>query len=126
MALFKETKKETYAKQRLVSQGAGITLVSGCGEYTATFECATRIASVLGGRDLQELGDGVLERIPFYRIPIESFQTAAQKLSKRFSIALVDLSCASKTTQFILVWKIASSAIEPVTDKKAVLSLDDF
>lgn len=94
---------------KAASQGAGITLLCGCGEFTATFESATRCAEVLGNRELRDAGDGFIEIIPIYKIPLEEIHLALGKLSARFSVALIDLVCDKNTSRFVLVWKIIPS-----------------
>jgi len=102
-----ELKRQGYRLQRVASHGATITLVAGYGYYSALFECANYIAGVLGTRDLQDIGDGLLEVIPHYRIPTEDLFEALTKLSKKFSIALVEYNCAGKNGgQFIGIWRI--------------------
>lgn len=116
---------------RQASQGAGITLVSGCGEYQASFECASRIASILGTRRLQETADGIYESAPVYKIPVEEMFSVCGELSKKFSIALIDLVLDKNSTRFVLVWKINSKSsepdvVEPPEPVKPTFSLDEF
>lgn len=107
MSALLDTRKASYQQQRAASQGAGITLVVGCGQFVATFECATRCAEVLGSRTLEDAGDGIFEVIPIYKIPLEDISLALAKLSARFSVALVDVACDGKSNlRFVLVWKI--------------------
>lgn len=118
-----DLKRQGYRLQRGASQGATITLLSGCGYYTALFECATRCASILGERTLQDVGDGILEVIPSYKIPTEELNLALQKLSKQFSIALVEYVCEKAGGRFVLLWRIdrsPSGALTPSTN------LDDY
>ncbi len=129
MSLHTEARMTTYRAQRAVSQGASITLVSGCGEYTASHECAQHCARLLGSRNLGD--DGV------YRIPIEDVHAACKKLSVAFSVALVDLVTDDKGHRFVLVWKITprpvetASAAEPATlnasnDDQGKMDLDEY
>lgn len=106
MPTLTDLKRQGYRQQRLASLGAAVTLVSGCGSHSALFECASHIAQVLGTRNLQDLGDGLLECIPFYRIPNEELNEALLKLSKRFSIALVEYSDRGS---YIALWRIDRS-----------------
>tara|TARA_R110000868_G_scaffold150997_1_gene374602 strand:+ start:2372 stop:2746 length:375 start_codon:yes stop_codon:yes gene_type:complete len=124
MSLFLEVKKETYGKTRRVSAGAGITLVCKSGEYIAMFECAKRVAEVLGSRGLAETLDGILESAPAYAIPMEDMPGALEKLSRQFSVALVDIG----GNGFSLVHRIerkSAPAGQPEQAKEAV-NLDEF
>lgn len=124
MPLFADTKKSSYIAQRGASQGAGITLVSGPGQWNASFDCAKRISKVLGNRDLKDAGDGILESIPLYKITSEDLQQSCQKLSAQFSIALVELVCdRAGATRFALLWKIAQ--LTP-TIPKHIFNPDEF
>lgn len=106
MSPFYDTKRAGYRAQRSASQGASITLVSGCGEWKTSFDCATRAAAVLGNRELQDLGDGIFESIPVMGIPTELLCVSLQKLTARYSVALVDLVCTENNSSFVLLWKI--------------------
>lgn len=120
MSQFHDVKKESYRAQRQASQGAGITLVNGIGCYHASFDCATRIASVLGNRGLSDAGDGLYESIPQYSIPMEDMSEALTKLSQKLSIALIDLA-SDTPTRFVLVWRIMPATSQPIT-----YDLNDF
>ena len=109
MSLQTETRAATYRAQRAVSQGASITLVWWCGEYTASHECAQHCARLLGSRNLGD--DGI------YHIPLEDMHAACKKLSVAFSVALVDLVTDDKGHRFVLVWKITPRPVE--TDSPA-------
>lgn len=61
---------------------------------------------MLGSRELQDLGDGIYESIPMLFVPTEAMNLALQKLTQRFSIALVDLVCDDNSSRFVLLWKI--------------------
>lgn len=111
-----ELKRVGYRQQRTASLGATVTLLSCAGRHTALFECATKVASVLCDRNLQDIGDGLLEYIPFYCIPNEQLNEALLKLSKSFSIALVEYSASG---QFVCLWKI-NRVSTPTTN------LDDY
>jgi len=113
-----ETKRQGYRLQRTASLGAHITLVARCGEFSALFECATKCAEVLGDRALRDVGDGILEVIPSYCIPVEELNLALQKLSKRFSIALVEYAMTRQGGQFVTLWKIERTTVQqpPSTD----------
>jgi len=115
---FYETKLAGYHKQRSVSKGASITLVSGCGEWKTSFDCATRAAEVLGNRGLEEQGDGIYESIPVLSIPIETLYESLLKLTARYSVALVDIVCGAEASTFVLLWKIEQrvAAEEPFED----------
>lgn len=123
MSQFLDTKRDSYRAQRTASQGAGITLVSGCNEFTANFDCAKHVASILGDRELQDLGDGIFEVIPTFKIPSEDLYSALQKLSARYSVALVEYAMTKNGGQFVLLWRI-----NPTTPKPDVVStnLDDY
>jgi len=105
-----DSKRGGYSRQRQASAGAAITLVCGCGEYVALFECATRISKVLGDRELEDLGDGLLEVIPRYRIPFEEMAAGLAKLTEQYSVALVDIS---EDSRFVLIWRINPAAKVP-------------
>lgn len=121
-------KRQGYRLQRSASHGAAITLVSGCGYYSALFECASRCAEVLGNRSLEDKGDGILEIIPSYKIPTEDLFAALQKLSAKFSVALVEFSNAGKMGgMFVCIWRINPATIEPLTTLTAAsTNLDDY
>lgn len=110
MSALLDTKKESHRAQQSAGAGAGITLVCGCGEYVASFDCASRCAELLGKRELRDMGDGIFESIPVYKIPLEEINGALLKLSARYSVALVDLACEKGSSRFVLVWKILPSA----------------
>lgn len=118
MSLFTDTKRESYRAQRQASHGAGLTLVNGIGCYHATFECATKLAAILGNRGLSDVGDGLYESIPRYIIPMEGMHEALEKLTAKYSVALIDLA-SDTPTRFCLVWKIMPT--QPPT-----YNLDDF
>ena len=115
MSLFLESKQNTYRQIRAASQGASISLFHGCGEYVATFACATAIASALGGGAIMEEG------VPHYRIPLEDIQPALMKLSTKHSVALLDITCGDEGGRFVLLWKIPV-AVPP----KADVNLDEY
>lgn len=107
MSLLLKTKQDTHRLQTLAGRGAGIVLVSGCGEYTATFACATRCAELLGNRNLT-----TSEQIPCYKIPLTEMHEALQKLSARYSVALVDYATTSHGGMFVLVWRIEPTIVQ--------------
>lgn len=123
MSLLLDTKRDSYRAQRTASQGAGITLVSGCNQFTASFDCARHVSEVLGTRELQDVGDGIYEVIPFYKIPSEDLYSALQKLSARFSVALIEYAMTKNGGQFVLLWRIS-----PTQNNKPPTSanLDDY
>lgn len=102
MPSLEEIKRSGYGRQRQASAGAAITLVCGCGEYVALFECAKRISTVLGTRSLEDLGDGLLESIPRYRIPFAEMAAAMGKLTGQFSVALVETTAEG----FVLIARV--------------------
>ena len=110
MPSFTELKRQGYCIQRSASLGASITLVARVHEYTATFECAKRCAEVLGERALEDLGDGILEVIPSYRIPLEDLCPSIEKLSKRYSVALVEYTFTKNGGQYVPLWRINRAA----------------
>lgn len=116
-------KRKAYNQQRKASQGAAITLVSTAGDYRALFECATHCAELLGDRELKDLGDGIMETIPAYHIPVEDLFSSLTKITARFSVALVEYAQTRNGAQFVCLWRInpqdkdkafnESSGIEP-------------
>lgn len=125
MSLFYEAKRESYAKTRAVSAGAGVTMVAKSGEYVAHSQCAKRVAEILGSRGLKEQGDGILESFLVYPIPTEDMPGALEKLSRVYSVALVDYTGGG----FALVFKIerkAGANGEPEQAKGASIDLDEF
>lgn len=110
--------------QRTASLGASITLVSGCGDYSALFECASKCAEVLGDRSLEDLGDGILDIIPSYKIPTKDLHSALQKLTKRFSVALVEY--VGDGGFFVPIWRINPVAVEPAQPPLPSTNLDDY
>ncbi len=122
---FTDFKRSAHIKQRAASNGAAITLVADSESFHASFECATRIAQVLGTRDLKDLGDGLLDEIPSYKIPLEDLESALQRLSQRFTIALVDYISSKYEGKYVLLWKIIPAAAPGVTVKQ-IPSLDEF
>lgn len=117
MPSFEELKRGGYSRQRQASAGAAITLLCGCGEYVALFECAKRISTVLGTRALEDMGDGLLESIPRLKIPFAETAGALGKLTVQYSVALVEVSSEG----FVLIWRI-----NPVSKVKTELTLDDI
>jgi hypothetical protein len=117
-----QLKRGGYSRHRQASAGAAITLVCGCGEYVALFECAKRISTVLGTRDLEDLGDGLMESIPRYRIRFEDIVTALRKLTTQYSVALVDMGADER---FVLIWRLNSKAAEPAAVERE-LTIDDI
>lgn len=120
---FSDIKRKGYHLQRGASNGAAITLVNCTGEFRAEFECATRCASILGDRSLTDLGDGMIDYIPCFRIPTEELCAAITKLSTRFSIALVEYTLTARGGQFVCLWRINSNAQQP---QPASTNLDDY
>ncbi len=120
MSLFYDEKFSSYRAQRVASHGASLTLVACSGGYTASFECATTIAGMLGDRDLKNLSAADEKPIPHYEIPLENVHLACQKLSEKHSVALVDFALDSR---FVLVWKIPAAV---VPTQPASLNLDEY
>lgn len=120
MSLFSQAKESSYRAIRAASNGASVSLVRGCDEYVATYECAVSIASVLGDRALN-LGDG----IPVYRIPITEMPAACAKLATKFSIALVECVCGDEGMRFVLLWKIPAEVSLSI-EQPASLNPDDY
>jgi len=130
MGLFTDSMRETYRTQRIASQGASITLVSRCGEYVASFDCATRCAVILGDRNLIDAGTKSVP-VPVFKIPIEDVHRSCMKLAETFSVALIDLVSDEKGSRFILVWKILPRAEEAKPESlpdpnQETLNLDDY
>jgi hypothetical protein len=80
-----------------------VTLLAGCGEYVALFECATRISKALGSHGLEDMGDGLLGTIPRYRIPFGEMAAALAKLTELYSVALVDVD---EESRFVLIVRL--------------------
>lgn len=118
-------KRKGYCLQRSASMGAAITLVSHVGEFSAMFECATRCAKVLGDRALKDMGDGITEVIPQYRIPAEDLCAALEKLSKHFSVALLEFTFTKNGGQFVCLWRIAVTE-NKTTYEAPSTNLDDY
>lgn len=129
MSLYLDTKLKGYNAQRAASQGASITLVARCGEYSALFECAKRCKEILGDKGYSNLGElDALESIPCFSIPLQEIQTALQKLSARYSVALMEYSFDvnnSDVQRFFLIWRITNNHAAPEVTKP-VITLDDF
>jgi len=121
MPSLSDLKRQGYCQQRAASHGAAVTLLAGFGYYTALFECATRCGEVLGDRELIDLGDGILDIIPAYKIPLEDLFSALQKLSTRFSVALVEYTQTKSGGQFVCLWRI--NRVPPPANSK---NLDDY
>lgn len=129
-----DIKRSGYNKQRAASLGASITLVSGAGEYTALFECAKRCAEVLGASGMCDVGDGILESILKYAIETGELNVSLQKLSKRFSVALVEYVADKSGARFVPIWRIERSTVQateelpptPETITTASTNLDDY
>lgn len=111
-----DLKRVGYRLQRAASLGAQVTLLSGCGYHSALFECATHVAAILGDRNLSDLGDGIEEIIPVYRIPNDELNDALLKLSKHFSIALVEYAVDKLGRQFIGLWRINRVSPSPLSE----------
>lgn len=124
MGLFHDGKRDAYRAQKAASQGATITLTASCGAFVAHFECAKRVAEVLGTRDLLELADGILESVPAYRINTEDLNAALQKIALRFSVSLVDYILDKNGGRFVLLWKIAPTGQLPQPTPSD--NLDDY
>jgi len=122
MPSFEEVKRTGYSRHRQASAGAGVTLVCGCGEYTALFECATRISKALGARDMEDLGDGLMESIPRFHIRFCDMAAALAKMTEEVSVALVDME---ESGVFVLIWKIPKRESEPMAAENE-LELDDI
>jgi len=111
-----------YRQQRAASKGASITLVAGCGIFTALFDCATKIAAVLGDRCLTELSDGCIDFAPQFTIPVEEMFSALQKLAKKYSIALVEYTPEGR---FVMTWKIEQQN-QTQAPQQPSTNLDDY
>lgn len=120
---FTETKRQGYQLQRSASNGAAITLVSCAGEFRALFECASRCAELLGDRELKDLGDGIFDVVPSYRILTEELLSSLQKLTQRFSVALVEYAQTKTGGRFVCLWRINPPAQQPAPASK---NLDDY
>ncbi len=116
MPTFADIKRDRHRLQRSASGGASITLVSECGQYSALFECANRCAEVLGDRNLEDMGDGLLESIPAYNIPVEDLFSCLQKLATRFSVSLVEYAETKTGGRFVCLWRIVAAVPPPTGD----------
>lgn len=116
-----QVKLPGYKQQRGASKGASITLVAGCGVFTALFECATKVAGILGDRGLTELSDGLIDYVPQFSIPVEDLHSVLQKLSKKYSIALVEYTAEAR---YVLLWKIEQAQTQ--TPQPPSTNLDDY
>jgi len=126
MSPFLESKKETYRAHRLASQGADITLVVGISHYLAQFDCAAKIAAVLGKDGLESLVEGLDYTIPCYRIPMDKMISACQKLSAHHSIALVDyFTDLMLGGRFVAVWCIEKTGAA-LAQVEASTNLDEY
>jgi hypothetical protein len=122
MPSFEAVMRAGHGRQRQASGGAAITLLCGCGEYVALFECATRISKVLGDRELENLGDGLSESVPRYKIRFGEMSDALGKLTEAgLSVALVD----QVPEGFVLIWRINPISKAPVEEEQE-LTLDDL
>jgi len=128
MSLFLETKQHTYKLQRSSSQGAALTLVAGCDEYTAMFDCAKKVKDILGTDGFKDYGDGIYFSIPAYHIPFADMHAALKKISAHHSIALLDYTSTRNESRFILVWKINSTGapVAVAAPKKPATNLDEY
>lgn len=131
-SLYFFSKMETHRVQRLAGNGASITLACGIGEYTALFDDAKRVSLVIGTRELHDLGDGIMESILSYKIPFTEMHSVLQKLSQRFSVALVDSIPDRDSIRFVCICRIDADkrtvdAIDKNTSPQQIIpSLDDF
>ncbi len=116
MSPFLESKKASYKMHRAVSQGAGITLVNTGNIYRATFDCAKRIAGVMGERGLRDMGDDYIESIPHYDIASGDMQKVLLKLSTVNSVAMVEYMADEKGGRFVCIWKIDKKVAEVSTN----------
>lgn len=122
MPLFPDTKRDSYRAQRAASNGASVTLVSKCGHYEATNDCAKRISTIIGSRELN-----TIEGVPILRIPLAEMQAACEKLSSRFSVALIDVDLDPQGfSRYVLVWRIAAQSAEPIPEPPTLFNLDEF
>lgn len=108
MSLFLEAKRDSYRAQRIASHGASVTLVASAGAYVAQFDCAHKVASVLGTREMTDLGDGVVQ----LAIPMDEVNRALVALSQRYSVALVDTITDANGSRFVLVWTVGQNATQ--------------
>jgi len=109
-SLIAEEMRRAYLAQRGVSQGAGITLVSGCGGWMAKLDCAKRVELVFGNRYMNTSPDW-----PVCYIPNDEMARALAKLTETFSVALVDTITDDQGTRFVLIYKLPA-AVKPCAD----------
>ena len=117
---FSDIQKKKYKIIRGASHGTDISLVSAYDGFHAGFECAEKVAKVLGPAGMRDWGTKS-EPLPSYVIPLEQMQKACEKLSQHYSIALLDqLPNEKGNIAWGLIWKIKRSG-----DAKQY-SLEDF
>jgi len=129
MSQFAALQEKKYADTRSVSRGADITLHVVDGGTRALFQCASRIAKILGSEKLKDYGDGIYESIPCYDIPISEHHAACTKLSEHYSIAIVDVMPATDKNRSLwgLLWKINKSQVVVLQAAPTkVMSVEDF
>jgi len=73
---------------------------------------------------MDDVGDGIFEVIPRYKIPTEELNQSLQKLSKRFSIALVEYNCDKTGGGFVPLWRINPTT--PEVSPTPSTNLDDY
>lgn len=120
MSQFADIQYAKYEAIRRASQGAGITLFPVDGGVCALFDCAHKIAKVLGEQHLKDWGDGIYDSLPQYIIPIDESYTSCIKLAEHHSIAIVDVlpSDDKNRASWVLMWKIPRACVSAEPKKK--------
>lgn len=123
---FNELQRRKHRIIRGASQGADISLASAYDGYHAAFECAVKVAEVLGPEGSRDYGSKA-EPLPAYVIPVAQMQKACEKLSQLYSVAILD-SIASEKGDIVwgLVWKIRKAEGGKPAPVQKEISLDDF
>lgn len=124
MSTFSDLQKVKYAAVRNVSRGADITLVRS-EAFRAMSQCANKVAEMLGQERLVEWEDGIFESCVTYDVPLAEVARACDKLSSRYSVALVDLAPPDdkNLSRWVLLWKIER---KPVASTKPSMNLNDY
>ena len=119
---FAEIQKKKHRIVRSSSHGADISLVAAYDGFHAGFECATKVAEVLGPAGLKEWSD-----VQSYVIPLADMPKACEKLSQKYSIALLDqLPNEKGNIAWGLIWKIRRGDGGPIASIEPSRLLEDY
>lgn len=127
MSQHSDLQRAKYTAARSVSRGADITLINN-GSYRALFQCASKVATVLDPAALHEWEDGIYDSCVTYDIPVADMFRSIEKLSGKFSIALVDLAPPTEQdrSRWVLVWRIDRRVeLAPVVSSGST-NVDDY